>query len=452
MSINGYIFAYQRCCRNASILNVFDASNVGGTYWEQVPDTIPCNSSPRYTNFPPIALCINRPLVFDHSATDPDGDSLVYYICTPYEGATSTDAQPLVTSAPPFTNVSYNAPWTALNPITASPPLAIDPVTGELTLTPTQLGRFVVAICCDEYRNGVLIGTHSRDFQFNVVDCEQITPVTISSGTIVNGVLTNDSIFTEGCETGLFVIHRDSVSTTDTLTIVKGGNAVEGVDYSPIPNQIVIPAGVADDTISVTALVDSDTEGLDTLTLSLSYAGLCGTTLAENVIYIADYIPIQVVLLGDTVICPGGQPPILDPYVTGGYGSYHYLWYPSQDTTDTLAAFLGQTTVFYVNIEDDCGKIVSSPPVTIVKQCPIVIPNVITANDDGTNDVFIIQNIGDYPENEVWFFDRWGVLMHYAKSYQNDWEPRVTDGVYYYVVDDKVNDPWKGFWTVFSNP
>ena len=156
---------------------------------------------------------------------------------------------------------------------------------------------------------------------------------------------------------------------------------------------------------------------------------------------------------GDTVICPGLSTfPVLDPIVTGGFGAYSYLWYPTQDTTDTLTAVMGQTTIFYVNIEDECGKSISSAPVTIIKQCPLIIPNVITANDDGTNDVFIIQNISDYPENEVWFYNRWGTELFYAKGYQNDWEPKVTDGVYYYVIDNKVDEPFKGFFSVFKNP
>jgi gliding motility-associated-like protein len=451
-SLTGYVFAYQRCCRNNTIINILDPGSNGATYTESVPDTILCNNSPRYNNFPPIALCINNPLVFDHSATDPDGDSLVYYICSPYNGAQFGDAQPPITSAPPFDLITFIAPFDALNPITAAPPLAINPVTGILTLTPTQIGQFVVGICCDEYRNGVLIGTHSRDFQFNVTNCTQVTPVNISSGSIVNGVLSTDSVFTEGCELGLFVITRDSVGTSDTLEIVKGGNAIEGIDYDAIPDQIVIPVGVVGDTIVVTANVDGVNEGTDTLSLTLTYIGLCGTTTVSTNVYIEDYIPMVANMTGDTVICPGlGSFPVLEPTVTGGYGGYHYLWYPTQDTTDTLVAALGQTTVFYVNVEDDCGKVISSAPVTIIKQCPIVIPNVISSNGDGNNDVFIIQNIGDYPENEVWFYNRWGTLLHYAKYYQNDWAPKVTDGVYYYVVDNKAEEPYKGFFTVFSN-
>lgn len=452
-SATGYIFAYQRCCRNNSIINIVNPGSTGATYFESVPDTILCNSSPRFTNFPPIALCVNRPLVFDHSATDPDGDSLVYYICSPYEGADNINSMPTVTSSPPFTPLTFLGPgYTAGNPITGSPALAIDPVTGILTVTPTQLGQFVVGVCCDEYRNGVLIGTHHRDFQFNVTNCDQITPVEISSGSIINGVLSTDSLFTEGCELGLFVIHRDSINTTDTLHIVKGGNAIEGLDYDSIPDIIIIGTGVANDTIVVTANSDGLAEGTDTLILSLTYVGLCGVTYAYDTIYIQDYVPINISITGDTTLCPWGPPPVLDPVVTGGYGDYHYTWYPTLDTTDTILAYVQQTTEFYVEVGDECNHSVTSSHVTVTVQCPIVIPDVISANNDGMNDIFFIKNIEQYPDNEVWFFNRWGILLHYERNYANNWKPEVVDGVYFYVVNDKVHQPYHGFFSVFGNP
>lgn len=170
-SPSGYIFAYQRCCRNNTIVNIVDPGNTGATYTEQVPSADLCNNSPRFTNFPPIALCIGEPLIFDHSATDPDGDSLVYELCTTFDGATPNDPQPLITSPPPFSPITFQAPYNASSPIASVPPAAIDPNTGILTVTPTQIGQYVVAVCVSEYRNGVLIGTHRRDFQFNVTNC-----------------------------------------------------------------------------------------------------------------------------------------------------------------------------------------------------------------------------------------------------------------------------------------
>lgn len=170
-SVSGYIFAYQRCCRNNSILNLVGPGDTGATYTEQVPTADLCNNSPRYNNFPPIALCINEPLVFDHSATDPDGDSLVYYLCNTFDGASPLDPAPDVTSPPPFSPITFLPPYTSLSPMSSIPPIAIDPVTGILTVTPNVLGQYVVGVCVDEYRDGVKIGTHSRDFQFNVTNC-----------------------------------------------------------------------------------------------------------------------------------------------------------------------------------------------------------------------------------------------------------------------------------------
>jgi len=169
----GYILAYQRCCRNNTIVNLVNPGGTGATYTETIPpsSTVTCNSSPRFNNFPPIALCLGEELVFDHSATDPDGDSLVYELCSTYQGASPTDPQPFQTSPPPFDPIIFNAPYSSGFPIASAPPIHIDPQTGELSLTATQLGQYVVGVCVREYRNGVLIGTHSRDFQFNVTIC-----------------------------------------------------------------------------------------------------------------------------------------------------------------------------------------------------------------------------------------------------------------------------------------
>ena len=83
----GYQILYQRCCRNSTIVNIVDPSGTGSTYTVDIPESsMDCNSSPFFVNYPPIVICANSPLVFDHSAIDYDGDSLVYAICEPYEG------------------------------------------------------------------------------------------------------------------------------------------------------------------------------------------------------------------------------------------------------------------------------------------------------------------------------------------------------------------------------
>jgi gliding motility-associated-like protein len=178
----GYDITYQRCCRNGTILNLIGPGNVGSTYMAHIPDnTIAAgNSSPRFTNFPPLFLCLGVPLYFDHSASDPDGDSLYYELCDPYTGldptcnilgSTAALGCPAIASPPPYPFVPWLAPYNGAYPMSASPAISINPVTGLMTGTPNMLGQWVVGVCVSEYRGGVLIDVNKRDFQFNVVDC-----------------------------------------------------------------------------------------------------------------------------------------------------------------------------------------------------------------------------------------------------------------------------------------
>lgn len=182
----GYNIVYQRCCRNDGVTNV--PQEQGATYQVHVPGQAQatCNNSPRFNNFPPMYLCVNAPLVFDHSATDPDGDQIVYSLCDPYSGgdpscpnpspasAGLTPPCPTVPPAPPYDPVFYNSPYSPanfMNNPSGPNDLKIDPQTGLLTGTPNTIGMFAVAVCVSEYRNGVLIGEMRRDFQFNVTQC-----------------------------------------------------------------------------------------------------------------------------------------------------------------------------------------------------------------------------------------------------------------------------------------
>ncbi len=179
--ISSYQVVYQRCCRNQTIQNLENPGAQGLTIVSEVPQTnvAECNSSPSFNSFPPPVLCTFEALVFDHSATDPDGDELVYSLCAPYIGGSQADPAPVPPSNPPYDVVQWSAGYTAVDPLDADPILSIDPVTGLLTGEPTVQGQYVVGVCVEEYRDGVLIGTNKRDFQFNVAPCDPISEALI---------------------------------------------------------------------------------------------------------------------------------------------------------------------------------------------------------------------------------------------------------------------------------
>ena len=171
----GYTLAYQRCCRNQTILNIINPLATGATYSVEISETalLACNSNAKFNEWPPIFICVNEPIEFDHSATDIDGDSLVYKLCTPFQGADQTIPQPQPPNNPPFDEVVWFTPTYGINNMLGGIPLTINSETGFLTGTPNTVGQFVVGICVEEYRNGEMISTSRRDFQYNVGICGQ---------------------------------------------------------------------------------------------------------------------------------------------------------------------------------------------------------------------------------------------------------------------------------------
>lgn len=168
----GYILVYQRCCRNKTLNNVVDPLEAGATYFVHITEEAwnTNNSSPTFKNWPAVYICANEDLVFDHSATDIDGDSLVYRLYNPFTGASLARPKPQPASRPPYDQVIFQPPY-SVDDFLGGVPLRIDPVTGLLTGRPNLVGQFLVGIAVDEYKNGVYVGTVYRDFQYNVRIC-----------------------------------------------------------------------------------------------------------------------------------------------------------------------------------------------------------------------------------------------------------------------------------------
>lgn len=182
----GYRVIYSRCCRNETINNIQRPGEVGATYFCQIPPTTLAsnNNSARFKYYPPQIICINNPLVYDHSAVDPDADSLSYEICDSYPGGSRDDSKPepynvlpsplsIYSNSKPSPSYGYRQGYSASKPMGGNPLIQIDPKTGLMSGTPNLMGRYVVSVCCHEWRNGVIINTIRREFQFVVTNCSK---------------------------------------------------------------------------------------------------------------------------------------------------------------------------------------------------------------------------------------------------------------------------------------
>ncbi len=87
----------------------------------------------------------------------------------------------------------------------------------------------------------------------------------------------------------------------------------------------------------------------------------------------------------------------------------------------------------------------------------VVVPEIFTPNKDGTNDVLIIKNIEQYPNNKVLIFNRWGNKVWEAGPYLNDWDGtnqfgvtvggnELPVGTYFYILElGDGSDAYKGY-------
>ncbi|MCB0640653.1 MAG: PKD domain-containing protein [Phaeodactylibacter sp.] len=182
----GYTVAYSRCCRNNIIDNIVNPVGVGTTFYIRITEEVlsgcgnnPANynTAPDFGSVAPIYVCSQTPLIYDHSASEPDGDSLVYRLCTPVKGATSTNPDPDEPDAPPYDPVDWIEPFFGVDNMLGGTiqPLAIDSESGLLTAFPEFIGTYVVGVCVDEYRDGIRISSLRRDFQYTVQDCGVVT-------------------------------------------------------------------------------------------------------------------------------------------------------------------------------------------------------------------------------------------------------------------------------------
>lgn len=175
-----YLIVYQKGFRNFTINNIIGGGVIGSIYDILItPEALRSgNSSPSFVDLPPIFICAGYDINVTNAAIDADGDEIVYSFCSPlYSGLEDTgpgscgsqDPDPEL-CLPPYVEVAYLDDYDASNPL-GNPLISIDNQTGTISGVPALNGSYVVAVCVEEYRGGVLLSRTRRDFEFNVVNC-----------------------------------------------------------------------------------------------------------------------------------------------------------------------------------------------------------------------------------------------------------------------------------------
>ncbi len=252
-----YIFEWGECCRNSSILNIAANSSVS-VRTDTLNLSLGCNNSPQWRTHPPFVARNSYTNYYDLGASDADGDSLVYSLAqVNQQFNTPTPYLPGYTVAQPF------GPSWSIN---------LDSETGLLEIIP-QPGNVLataIAIDCEEYRNGVKIGTTRLDFQITVGSfgpwVNQM-PIIGNPSNFQNCAMINSEIVVAAGTTGSFDIDATdpdldacylswlptlpNVTVTDTFGV--GPDSVLAL-HPFIRVSIAAPASFGTDNLTITAI------------------------------------------------------------------------------------------------------------------------------------------------------------------------------------------------------
>lgn len=412
----GYVITYQNCCRADSRNISGDPGTISGipgaTYTAIMPgrNILPTgkNSSAVFNLKDTNLVCYQSQFTLDYSAVDPDGDSLSYAFLPAYDGGNFGSFDEFTPpSRPPYNTVGYQTGigFSGTQPLGDN--VSINPTTGLISGISPNIGRYVVNVIVYEWRNGVKIAEHQKDFIMRVEDCNipaaMLNPTYItcdgfdlsfkneSPSPIINsyywdfGVPGNDSdtsisatptyVYSDSGTYVVTLITNRGQQCTDTATTLAKVYPGFIPDFTVTGSCILNPYQFTDRTTSKYGLVDSwDWDFGETTTLA-------DTSLLQNPAYLYNVVQTPMVRLivtnskgcidtiskqitisdkptvnlafSDTLICINDS---LQLNATSGNTGITYSWTPNNNISNTGIAnplvFPTTTTTYAVTINN----------------------------------------------------------------------------------------------------
>lgn len=440
----GYQISYQRCCRNVNILNIVNPACVGATYYATIPgpEVVAVNSNPVIKFWPPPFICVDKPWIFDDSAIDYDGDSLVYELFMPYDGLTpdcpivtlpvpspagtscpnTVASCPPVPVNPPFNTIVWQAPYSTANML-GGVPMQINSSTGMVTATPNLQGYFVIGIKVKEYRNGVFLSETKRDFQLIVKPCPSVVVAAAQAPQAICGTTTVSFANTSTGSAGLSFNWNFGDQTT---------NADTSHATTPTYNY----PGTGSYSVSLIAYVSNKPLCNDTVTTVVSISNAFKASFT--------YTPIacsaNLVKFEGFVQSPPGT--TTEWSWTFGDGDTSSVQNPSHIYNS--AGDFPVTLITQIPNSINCIDTLDAQSINVITNPELYIPNTFTPNGDGHNDLFKVRG----PYFGIFYFavyDRWGEMVFETKDPSQGWDGNFKGkpsdpGVFGYYVKAKCGE------------
>ncbi|MBA3704941.1 MAG: SprB repeat-containing protein, partial [Bacteroidetes bacterium] len=334
-----WVLSYNLSARNNAI-NTIASPGAQNMYIEATLNNLafPCNSSPTFTNKPVPFICVGQPFCFNNGSNDSEGDSLTYSLVTPMNN--------------PGSFVTYLAPYSAIQPLLSSPAATFNPATGDMCVTPTSIQVTVFAILVKEWRNGVLVGSVTRDIQVRTIACTNNNPY-------LNGINNTGAYTINACAGSPLSFNIPSFDVDGSQNVTLSWNAgITGASFNPgtgtrpigIFSWTPTTADVSNIAYCFTVKVTDNNcpfNGSQTYSFCINVGGITASVTSTNA----------------TCTAPNGSATIS---ASGGVIHFTYSWTPAVSSTSTANKLVAGTYTYTVTDALGCSKtgtvtIISNP-------------------------------------------------------------------------------------------
>jgi gliding motility-associated-like protein len=189
------------------------------------------------------------------------------------------------------------------------------------------------------------------------------------SSNIPNFTATNllpDSSVIEGCSSGNLIFTRNIAEEELIVPISFTGSAINGDDYTGLPDTVIFPIGVDTLYFTLTPVNDGITEGTEIVIFTFNIPNECGDTITvSDYIKIKDPYEILITTPDPTLNCPNPNYTI-GAQVSGGYAPYSYTWDYNNLITPTINVPISHTDTFIVQIHDVLNCVLNQYTDTVI--------------------------------------------------------------------------------------
>ena len=441
-----------------------------------------CSSAPSSYEFVEVNPIPDKPVIWGENPICEDetfvlntDDVADEYYWTGPDGFVSENRQPTAIEHVSMQNAGNYYLWVANKGCQSE--------TGEFNLIvkakPVQPNLFTNSPVCSG--SDLILRTWEIDGEYRwlLPDGQEVT--TVDSFLIISPARVDDSgvyavqYLTEGCYSDA------SAEATVVVETILNEQAFAGVDFTVCDDGEAARLNAGNSTGRWTtysnAIIVNPTEAntiITGLTQGETYKfywwlnnGSCGELSVDSVdIKIAkqpnavtDYVEVSENTVNNLV-------PILDNDELFGQNVFAEIYsYPSQAnaslnpdnsaTYDPYPDLFGSDEFVYEICLEACENMCDTAYVYVEIGANVDIPDIITPDGDGVNDTFEVVGIENYPENEIYIYNRWGNQVHHEVNYNNDWRGTYRNadlpaGTYYFIFYDRSTGEIvaKGYFTI----